>query len=92
MHSGIATKKLAHVGAVPRWTLLIRVCGENTSTRPTHTISTWVQKSITASTRFTPIDSSTPRMLIAASTKIATMPAITSPGGCSSAGQNSPPM
>ena len=92
MHSGIATKKSPHLGATPKCTLLISVWGENTRIRPTITISTWVQKSITASTRFTPTDSSTPRTLIAASTTMTTIPPITSPGGCPRPLQNRPPM
>ena len=39
--------------------------GESTSTAPTTTSSSWVMKSMTASSTLTPVDSLTPKMLIA---------------------------
>ena len=48
-------------------------------------------KSMTASRTLTPVDSLTPKTLIAASTAITTQPAMMSPGEWRSASQNSPP-
>ena len=68
------------------------VWGENTSTNPTSTSSTWVRKSVTASSTLSVVDSSTPRMLMTASTTITNAPAMMSPGEGRSGAQNSPPM
>ena len=91
MPIGIATRKSVHVGAVPRWTLSIRVWGEKTRNRPAMTSSSWVRKSVTASATLTPADSLTPTTLIALRTPITKMPKKMSPGECCRAGQNRPP-
>ena len=84
--------KFFHVGANPRWTLLIRVCGENTRIPPTTTSSSWVEKSVNARMMLSRAASLTPTTLIADSTTITPIPKMTSPGEVFSAGQNSPPM
>ena len=58
------------MGVVPKSTLFTSVSGENTSTMPTTTSSTWVRKSATAKKMFTPADSFAPKMFTA--TRIAT--------------------
>ena len=80
MPMGIAIRKSCHVGATPRFTLSTSVCGESTSTVPITTSSTWVMKSVSASTTFRPAASLTPTTLIAHSTAITPMPKTMSPG------------
>ena len=91
MPMGIARMKSRHVGATPRWTLSTRIVGENTRKNPISTSSTWVRKSVTASSTLSVVDSLTPRTLMTASTTITNAPATMSPGEWRSSSQNSPP-
>ena len=88
MATGMATRKSLAVGEVPKSTLLISVSGENTSTRPTITSSTWVRKSATAKNTFTPVDSLAPRMFTSPRITTTTIPATMSPGDSPSGSQN----
>ena len=94
MPIGIARMKLSQVGAVPKWTLSTSVSGENTSTAPIATSSSWVRKSTTASVTLIPVDSLAPNTLTAASAEITTTAATMSPGlvRSPSANSNTPPM
>ncbi len=76
------------VGAVPKSTFSISMSGENTSTMPTTTSTTWVKKSATAKNTFTPVDSLTPRMFTTARTITTTIPPTMSPGDSPSGSQN----
>ena len=91
MHSGIATRKFDHVGAMPSLTLSTSVSGDRIRKIPTSTSSSWVMKSMIASATFTPADSWTPRTLMTLRTTITPMPKKMSPGEWRSAGQNRPP-
>ena len=94
MPIGIARMKLSQLGATPRSTLSTSVSGENTSTAPITTSSSWVRKSTTASVTLIPVDSLAPSTLTAASSEITTAAAMMSPGLVlsASAKSNTPPM
>ena len=71
---------------------VVNVLGDNTSTIPMITSSSWVARSVTASTMFSPAASLTPTTLTIESRPTSPMPKSTSPGPCCRAGQNRPPM
>ena len=91
MPIGIAISALFHVGAMPRWTLSSSTSGEKTSVMPTTTSSSWVARSVMASTMFSPAASRTPITLIADKSATTPMPNRTSPGACSSDEEKRPP-
>ena len=88
MATGIAIRNSRQVGVTPRSTLSTSTEGENTSTRPTSTRTTWVKKSATANSTFTLADSLTPRTFTSASTTTTTIPPTMSPGDSPSGSQN----
>ena len=78
---GIASRKFVSVGVSPKNdTLSARMPGLKTSATPSPTIASWLQKSITASTRFTLTASLTPRTLTSASSATITAAQAMSPG------------
>ena len=72
--------------------MAISVCGENTSTPPTSTSSSWVPKSVIARPMFSAAASLTPTTLIEHSNATTPIPKMMSPGEVFSTGQNRPPM
>ena len=78
--TGIASAKLDHVGAVPKWMLVASVCGWKMRTKPTATSSSCVAKSSTASMMLSFAASWIPITFSATSTQVNVMPRITSHG------------
>ena len=86
--TGIDSAKFDHVGAMPRWTLDVRMCGERTSTAPTATSRSCVAKSATARKMLIRADSWMPTMFTSTRTTITTTPTTMSHGFWRSGGQN----
>ncbi len=78
--TGIARAKLDHVGAVPKWMFVDRMCGEKMRNAPSATRISCVAKSSTASTMFNFAASWMPTTFRATSTQVSAIPTTTSHG------------
>jgi hypothetical protein len=78
--TGIASAKFDHVGATPRWMLLVNVCGLKISAKPTATSSSCVVKSSTARKTLRLAASLIPTMFRVTSSHVQMIPTMMSHG------------
>ena len=85
--TGIARKNCGHVGAVPQWTLLVRVDGLKIRAKPSRTSSSCVAKSISARKMFRRADSWMPTTFRRTRNATTSAPPTMSQGFCFSGSQ-----